>query len=362
MNAKRIKGIALIVTLSLLTSCAGSGHPFETRVYGVPESQWSTYTTLRKELAITAYMIRNKPPSYTEEQLKDDIQMEIRAAADRAAADRAAAIAAAADRAAADRAATAGAAADTLAAIAAADRAAAATDTAAAIAAAIAAADRAATAGAAADTAAAIAAADRAAADTAAADTAAADTAAAATDTAAQDIEYSLGVALQKSNSKSSAMFTQGPWGTQLPITTANLNVPGVSVFGGARISKNFAVEAGVSFAKKATEVNDRNNTVTVTSSNLYMDAVGVMPINKEVELLVKAGFGRMNANISVDNESIINESDVNKTNIGVRLGIGAQYAVYDNLYTRAMFTHQKGNTDGIRSANTMELGVSFGF
>ena len=333
MNAKRIKGIALIVTLSLLTSCAGSGHPFETRVYGVPESQWSTYTTLRKELAITAYMIRNKPPSYTEEQLKDDIQMEIRAAADRAAADRAAAIAAAADRAAADRAATAGAAADTLAAIAAADRAAAATDTAAAIAAAIAAADR-----------------------------AAADTAAAATDTAAQDIEYSLGVALQKSNSKSSAMFTQGPWGTQLPITTANLNVPGVSVFGGARISKNFAVEAGVSFAKKATEVNDRNNTVTVTSSNLYMDAVGVMPINKEVELLVKAGFGRMNANISVDNESIINESDVNKTNIGVRLGIGAQYAVYDNLYTRAMFTHQKGNTDGIRSANTMELGVSFGF
>jgi len=183
-----------------------------------------------------------------------------------------------------------------------------------------------------------------------------------ATDTAAQDFEYSLGVALQKSNSKSSAMFTQGPWATQLPITTPNLNVPGLGIFGGAKITENFAVEAGVSFAKKATEVNDRNNTVTVTSSNLYMDAVGVMPINKEVELLVKAGFGRMNANISVDNESIINESDVNKTNIGVRLGIGAQYAVYDNLYTRAMFTHQKGNTDGIRSANTMELGVSFGF
>jgi opacity protein-like surface antigen len=191
-----------------------------------------------------------------------------------------------------------------------------------------------------------------------------------ATDTAAQDFEYSLGVALQKSNSKSSAMFTQGPWATQLPITTPNLNVPGLGIFGGAKITENFAVEAGVSFAKKATEVNDRNNTVTVTSSNLYMDAVGVMPIGLDpglsfsegFSLRAKAGVGLMNTTISVDNENMINEDNVNKAKVGVRLGVGTQYRFSSNLALTADYTWQQGNTDGISSANTTAFGVSWNF
>ena len=134
----------------------------------------------------------------------------------------------------------------------------------------------------------------------------------------------------------------------------------GLGIFGGAKITENFGVEAGASFAKKATKKNARNNDVTAKSSNLYIDAVGFMPINEEVELLGKVGFGRMKAKISVAGETVTNESNVNKAKVGVRLGAGVQYKLDDNLAARVMLTHQKGNKVSLKNNSSVALGLTW--
>ncbi|MBT4963550.1 MAG: hypothetical protein HON32_05165 [Francisellaceae bacterium] len=65
MNTNKLKTIALIVTLSLLASC-GPGELFETRLYGVRESEWSTLSSTERSRAISQYNEQQK--IYAEQQ------------------------------------------------------------------------------------------------------------------------------------------------------------------------------------------------------------------------------------------------------------------------------------------------------
>lgn len=134
----------------------------------------------------------------------------------------------------------------------------------------------------------------------------------------------------------------------------------GLGIYGGVKATENFGVEVGASFAKKATKKNARNNDVTVKHSNIYVDAVGYMPVSEEVEVLGKVGLGRVKPKVSVANEVITNNDKVNKAKVGLRLGAGAQYKIDDNLAARVMLTHQKGNKESLKNNTTVGLGLTW--
>lgn len=134
----------------------------------------------------------------------------------------------------------------------------------------------------------------------------------------------------------------------------------GLGVYGGVKATENFGVEVGASFAKKATKKSARNTDVTVKHNNIYVDAVGYMPVNEEVEVLGKVGLGRMKAKVTVANETVTNADKVNKAKVGVRLGAGVQYKLDDNLAARVMLTHQKGNKESLKNNTTVGLGLTW--
>lgn len=134
----------------------------------------------------------------------------------------------------------------------------------------------------------------------------------------------------------------------------------GLGVFGGARFTENLGVEAGFQNGLKKKANNARGNEVSTKFNNLYLDAVGYMPVSEEVELIGKAGLGRMKAKITVANETVTNKDKLEKAKVGLRLGAGAQYKIDDNLAARLMLTYQKANKELLKSNVAAGVGVTW--
>jgi opacity protein-like surface antigen len=144
---------------------------------------------------------------------------------------------------------------------------------------------------------------------------------------------------------------------------------PGADMFLGMRFNENFGAEAGYSFLKKSHNVfTNANNkyVLDVKMRNAHIDAIGYLPVADDLELLGSVGLGRLSTKIQEKfNDRVLQlsneEKKLTKTKTGIRLGLGAQYKLTENVGTRFMVRHQKGNKT-IKSVNSAGLGLFYQF
>lgn len=97
-------------------------------------------------------------------------------------------------------------------------------------------------------------------------------------------------------------------------------NVSG-KLFGGYQFTPNFALEAGAADFGRARAHGDR-----VDGHALFLDAVGILPLDEQWSLLGRVGVAHADLNTST--------GDANGT--GLKVGLGAQYALSHNVALRA--------------------------
>ena len=130
-------------------------------------------------------------------------------------------------------------------------------------------------------------------------------------------------------------------------------NKLGLGLNVGARICDYFGVEAGYNHILKAKAKDGSNSSLKV--SNLYLDGMGYFAASPEVDLIGAVGIGRLKGK-----ETGAAGDKAHKT--GYRLGAGVQYKFDENLATRFMVRHQKGWKEGLKSMNSVALGVAYTF
>lgn len=157
--------------------------------------------------------------------------------------------------------------------------------------------------------------------------------------------------------------------------TQAKHTKVGPGVFVGTRLHENFGLEAGYTIVGKSRVKRDYNfgdsvkSDATVKHRNVYLDANGYLPVNESVDLIGSVGVGQLKSTMKGDavytpaggaSQNIALKKESSKKT-GLRLGLGAQYKITENVGTRLMLRHQKGN-DFIKSVNTAGLGLFYQF
>lgn len=91
-------------------------------------------------------------------------------------------------------------------------------------------------------------------------------------------------------------------------------------LFGGYQFTPNFALEAGV-----ADLGHIKNDTGSVSSQGVFLDAVGLLPLTNKWSLLGSLGVAHVN----------LNTSNGDASGNGAKVGLGAQYALTSNVVMR---------------------------
>ena len=127
-------------------------------------------------------------------------------------------------------------------------------------------------------------------------------------------------------------------------------NGSGVSgkLFGGYQLNQNFEVEGGV------VDLGRINNASgTVNGHGLYLDAIGLLPVGAHWSLLGSVGLARVNLNTSNGDDS----------GIGLKLGLGAEYAISRNVAVRGEYeNYRTAAFGGHPNVGQYTLGVRVGF
>ena len=119
-------------------------------------------------------------------------------------------------------------------------------------------------------------------------------------------------------------------------------------LFGGYQLNPNFALEAGV-----ADLGHIENSTGRVTSHGEYIDAVGIAPLNDKFSLLGSLGLAHVDANTSNGDGS----------GNGLKLGLGAQYALSRNVALRGEVERYRPDVfDAKTNIDQYSLGVKVAF
>jgi len=148
------------------------------------------------------------------------------------------------------------------------------------------------------------------------------------------------------------------------------------SLFFGSKLTENFGLEAGYTgFSKNKHTLegtigaNKHSLKLETKNQNLYLDALGYLPVADNVDLIGSAGIGRLTSKVTA-NDTITpvagGANTVVKTTgkshkAGVRVGLGAQYKFNANMGARLMVRHQKGN-QLVKSVNSAGLGLFYEF
>lgn len=139
-------------------------------------------------------------------------------------------------------------------------------------------------------------------------------------------------------------------------------NKAGANVFVGARFNQYFGAELGYGFIAKtkgnATDSDGNNASVTNKATNIYVDALGYLPVATKVDLIGAVGVGRLANKGTIYSSKA--ESKYNK--VGARVGVGAQYNVTDNVAARAMVRYQQGNKDFQKANTSLAIGAAYTF
>lgn len=148
----------------------------------------------------------------------------------------------------------------------------------------------------------------------------------------------------------------------------------------GARINRNFGIEA---YYQQSSEEEKNNHIITygyivdekskMSYKSYGVDLIGYMPLSYEFELLAALGIGQYdfetkfiytNTVYGYGNPLVYDEKE-NKDfdSLGIRLGIGVQYNVTDNIALRAMARYIKMNDDDyVKNLTELSLGLRYMF
>lgn len=141
----------------------------------------------------------------------------------------------------------------------------------------------------------------------------------------------------------------------------------GTDLIVGTRITENFGLEAGYAFLG-TTKLQDRDNyySTKVKARNAHIDAMGYVPVSCDVNLIASLGVGRLSTKVTNREEGITVPLDaatrkLYKAKTGMRVGLGAEYKIDENVSARLMVRHQKGNKV-IKNVNSVGLGLFYTF
>ena len=119
-------------------------------------------------------------------------------------------------------------------------------------------------------------------------------------------------------------------------------------IFGGYQLSQNFAIEGGA-----ASLGHIDNASGTVHGNAFYLDAVGLLPLGANVSLLGSVGAAR----VSLDT------SNGDDKGLGVKLGLGAEYALSRSVALRGAYENYRAAEFGSHpNVGQYTLGVRVGF
>lgn len=143
--------------------------------------------------------------------------------------------------------------------------------------------------------------------------------------------------------------------------TTSDKTDTGYKLFVGARLSPNFAVEGGFAGLGKATASDATSSGKVELSAMPYVDAVGILPLNPQWDLLGRFGLTSSKLKLSaVDNGVAGSDSD---RNIQAHFGFGAQYNISKTVAVRAEWERFRGkySKNGVSDSGNVDL-LSVGF
>ncbi len=153
-------------------------------------------------------------------------------------------------------------------------------------------------------------------------------------------------------------------------------NTPGAGVFVGSRLTENLGAEVGYAQLGKSNKTFQKgttalsNGTMNVKMHNIYVDALGYLPVADEVDVIGAVGVGRLTTktqlkaangtSLPITTLANVQANDA-KSKAGIRLGLGAQYKFDTNIGVRAMVRHQKGNKV-VKNVNSANVGLFYQF
>lgn len=159
-------------------------------------------------------------------------------------------------------------------------------------------------------------------------------------------------------------------------------SVPGFGFFLGSRFNENFGLEGGVSSSGSVKGSWNENRTINgvvrrnagnikMTTSNLYADLMGYLPLGCDVDLIGSMGIGFLTSKIDIDQAasgavpglslSVTQNVTGTHSKAGVRAGAGVQYKFNENLGARLMVRYQQGN-DFVKNSTQAGLGMFYQF
>ncbi len=148
-------------------------------------------------------------------------------------------------------------------------------------------------------------------------------------------------------------LYAGGSLGSQSYPDTLNGNptsgsAVGAKLYGGYQLTPNFAVEAGL------TELGAVNNAAgQVDSYGTYVDAVGILPLSPQWNLLGRVGVAHMAVNTPSGDDS----------GNGLKVGLGAEYALTKTVAIRGEWERYQLNAFGDKpNADQFTLGLKVGF
>jgi OOP family OmpA-OmpF porin len=107
------------------------------------------------------------------------------------------------------------------------------------------------------------------------------------------------------------------------------------SIFGGYQFTPNFALEAGVADLGRV-----RNTSGKIDGHAEYIDAVGLVPVGDKFALLGSVGATHVD----------LNTSNGDSSGNGVKLGVGAQYALTRNVALRGEYVRYDAQAFDVRT------------
>lgn len=137
-----------------------------------------------------------------------------------------------------------------------------------------------------------------------------------------------------------------------------------ISLVVGAKFNRHVGVEA---FIQQSSE-EDKNYGEGKTTNQynaIGVDLIGYMPVSHELELLASLGMAQYNFNVKDEYEDADYEywEKDSLNTLGIRLGIGAQFYMTDNVALRGMARYvQFSDDDIIKNMVEFSLGLRYMF
>ena len=119
-------------------------------------------------------------------------------------------------------------------------------------------------------------------------------------------------------------------------------------LFGGYQLTPNFALEAGVGELGRI-----HNGVAKVDGRGIYLDAVGLYPVDGKWSLLGRVGAAHVN----------LDTSNGDSAGNGLKLGLGAQYSLTSKLALRGEWERYRSSAFGGKpNIDQFTAGVRVGF